>query len=112
VAQGGDLGVQRGGVVAAFGSPAVQVGLVVIQDRGPGDGPAWAERRAVLRSTPSSRAIARRRRPPQASRRSHIAHGADPQLTGPIQQDRSVEDRQGADVLRPALARLQHQPVE
>ena len=39
VAQGGDLGVQYGGVVAAFGPPSVQVGLVAVQDGGPGHGP-------------------------------------------------------------------------
>jgi hypothetical protein len=44
--------------------------------------------------------------------RDRVAHGVDAQLTGRIQQDRPVEDREGADVLRPALARLQHQPVK
>jgi hypothetical protein len=44
--------------------------------------------------------------------RDRLAHGVDPQPTGRIQQDRPVEDREGADVLRPPLARPQHQPVE
>jgi hypothetical protein len=39
VAALGDLGVQHGGVVAALVPPAVQVGLVAVQDGGPGDGP-------------------------------------------------------------------------
>src|SRR5262249_61720395 len=39
VAEGGDLGVQRGGVVAAFGPPAAQMVLVAVRDSGPGDGP-------------------------------------------------------------------------
>ena len=39
VAERGDLGVQHRGVVAAFGPAAVQMWLVTIQDRRPGDGP-------------------------------------------------------------------------
>jgi len=89
VAEGGDLGVQHGGVVAALVPPAVPVRLVAVQDRGPGDGPGhrlitgggvgeaagWAARTGRAPSPPpsdpDSTAPGQRKSAPDHSARDH-----------------------------------------